>query len=201
MATVATAPWARIVPDMPNRMTARDLLALPDEPGYELVDGRLVRNMPMGGLHGVVGSPLHGYLWSYVTPRRLGRIVTAETGFDLGPTGQPNTVLAPDLAFVRADRVPSEASEIYTEFWPLAPDLVAEIVSPSQYRPEMEAKARRWLAAGVRLLWVIWPLTREVDAWRPGSGAPAATLGPDDQLDGLDVVPGFTLAVADLFRQ
>ncbi len=81
----------------------------------------------------------------------------------------------------------------------LAPDLVAEIASPNQYRPEMADKAQRYLAAGVRLVWVVWPKYSQVDVWRPGSDQPVATLNVDDQLDGLDVLPGFTYPLARLF--
>ena len=81
----------------------------------------------------------------------------------------------------------------------MAPDLAAEIVSPSQYHPEMDAKARLFLARGVRLVWVIWPTAQEIDVWRPGSMTPVATLHASDTLDGLDVLPGFTLPVAELF--
>jgi Uma2 family endonuclease len=76
---------------------------------------------------------------------------------------------------------------------------VAEVVSPSQYGPEMAEKARRWSAAGVRLVWVIWPAASRVDVWRPGSDVPLASLGPGDSLDGHEVVPGFTMPVPRLF--
>jgi Uma2 family endonuclease len=83
----------------------------------------------------------------------------------------------------------------------LAPDLAAEVVSPSQYRPEMADKAKRYLDRGVRLVWIIWPQRKEVDVWRSTSlQAPVATLRIVDSLDGYDVVPGFTCPLADLFK-
>lgn len=82
----------------------------------------------------------------------------------------------------------------------LAPDLVAEVVSPSQYRPEMAAKARRYLAAGVRLAWMVWPKYQQVDVWRPAATQPVASLGSEEQLDGLDALPGFSYPVASLFK-
>ncbi len=81
----------------------------------------------------------------------------------------------------------------------VAPDLVAEVVSPDQYRPEMADKAKLYLSAGVRLVWIVWPQSQTVDIWRPGSDAPMATLAMGDALDGLDVIPGFNYALAELF--
>jgi hypothetical protein len=64
----------------------------------------------------------------------------------------------------------------------------------------MAEKARMWLAAGVRLLWLVWPRSKQVEVWRPGSDVPVATLGGADALDGLDVVPGFFYPVSRLFE-
>lgn len=108
-------------------------------------------------------------------------------------------MLAADVAFVRGEHVPQPGSEGYRKFPRLAPDLVAEVVSPSQYHPEMAEKVRQWLAAGVRLVWVVWPDERQVDVWLPGSDAPVVTLGGHDALDGRDVLPGFTYPVTQLF--
>jgi Uma2 family endonuclease len=201
MATEALAPWARPVVGAPRRMTAADLLRMPDEARrYELVDGRLVQTMPAGGEHGDAGSTFNALVWIFVREHRLGRVLGAETGFDLSACGQPDTVLAPDVAYVRAERVPPRDSPTWPEFWPLAPDLVVDVASPTQCGPELAAKARRWLAAGVRLVWVVWPARQEVDLWRPGADEPVATLGNADMLDGLDVLPGFRRPVAEPFE-
>jgi len=100
---------------------------------------------------------------------------------------------------VRAKRVPARDSAEYRRAWRLAPDLVAEVASPNQYRPEMAAKALLSLEAGVRLVWGIWSRYQQVDVWRPGSEQPTARLGTGDALDGFDVLPGFTYPVAELF--
>ena len=85
------------------------------------------------------------------------------------------------------------------EAWPLAPDLTVEIASPNHYRPALARKAQRYLNAGTRLVWVVWPKRKEVDVWRPGDTQPSTTLGVDDALDGLDILPGFTYPVRRLF--
>lgn len=190
------APWAEPAP-----ITADILLALPEDGWrYELVQGRLVRMSPTSWEHGAVSGNLHVAIHAFVADQRLGRVVTAETGFNLTQSGDASeTVLAADVAFVRGARVPQPGSQEYRKFPHLAPDLVAEVVSPSQYHPEMAEKARQWLAAGVRLVWVVWPDDRQVDVWLPGSDMPVGTLGEHDVLDGGDVLPGFTYSVAALF--
>jgi Uma2 family endonuclease len=190
------APSAEPVPGY-DHMAADDLWAmLEDGWVYELVEGRLVRTAPPGGTPGEIAAMLSWALSSFVIPRTLGRVLAAETGFDLGH----GHVRAPDVAFVAASRVPARDDAARVTYWRLAPDLVGEVVSPSQSRADMEETARAWLAAGTRLVWVVWPDTQQVDVWRPeGTSQPTLTLGRSDALDGLDVLPGFTYPLADLF--
>jgi Uma2 family endonuclease len=155
---------------------------------------------PGGGGASIVAARLLIRLGAYVEDHVLGELTDAQGGYDFSALGQPDTVLAPDVAFVRSDRLPYRESAEYTKAWPLAPDLVAEVAAPTQYRPGLTAKAQRYLAAGVRLVWVIWPQRRQVDVWRPGDIRPSITLEITGRLDGLDVVPGFTFPVAALFR-
>ncbi len=193
------APWAEVVPHMP-RMTVDEVSRLPDDEWqYELVDGRLVRMPLSGGEASSIAAILLGALITFVRAHRLGRVTGADGGYDFSALGQPDTELGPDVAFVRADRVPARHSPVYAKAWPIAPDLAAEVASPNQFRPEMAAKAQRYLAAGVRLVWVIWPRYQQVDVWLPGDSQPSATLTTADMLDGLDVVPDFLYSVADLF--
>lgn len=205
--TNTLAPWAELVPDM-GPMTVDELLALPkDGWQYELVERRLVRMAPPGGEHGEVTGELYAALYNWVKPRQLGRVLAAETGFQLGP----HSVLAGDVAFVRMDRIPARGSAARERFWRLAPDLVGEVASPGQSRSDLEAKARVWLGAGVRLVWNVWPRRQEVDVWRTDGAVGAAHLettlkaSAGDLLDGLDgldvldVLPGFTHPLAALF--
>lgn len=199
--TNTLAPWAELVPDT-GPMTVDDLLALPIDDcwQYELVKGRLVRMPLSGGEHGEVTLVLAAALYNWVAPRQLGRVLAAETGFQLGS----KSVLAADVAFVRMDRVPPLGNAARERFWQLAPDLVAEVASPGQSRNDLEAKARVWLGAWVRLVWNIWPRRQEVDVWRADATGVAqleATLraSAGDLLDGLDVLPGFTHPLTALF--
>ncbi len=198
------APWAEEVPGAPFPMTVDDLLAMPDDAEwqYEVVEGRLVRTPASGFDAARIALRLAAALLAYVEDHSLGAVtVTGADGtYNLTPAGAPaQTGLVPDVAFVRAERVPAPGSPDYLKAPHLAPDLVAEIVSPSQYHPEMNSKALRYLAAGVRLVWLVWLEYQQVEVWRPGSTAPVATLGIADALDGLDVVPGFAYPLARLF--
>ena len=195
MTADSIAPWAE-----PALLTAEQLIALPEDSyRYELVQGRLVREPPTGWEHGSTTDNLYGALRGFVMAHGLGRVAPSETGFNLTELGQDTTVLAPDLAFVAAGRVPRQGSDDYKKYPHLAPDLVVEVASPDQFRPEMAAKARLWLSAGVRLVWIVWPSARKVDVWLPGSDQPEG-VGEGGVLDGRDVVPGFTYAAADLFK-
>jgi Uma2 family endonuclease len=135
----------------------------------------------------------------------LGEAAAAATGFDLTQPGDAaQTVLAPDIAFVRSENVPLLDVESYPR---VVPELVVETASPSQSRNGLAGKARAWLQAGVRLVWVVWPTQRVVDVWLPGGGTdgtgneqPRATVGVDGTLNGGDVVPGFGYPVAALCR-
>ncbi len=199
MAHETIAPWAEKVPGV-GPMTADELLRMPDDAEWkhELVDGVLVRMPSPGFRHGKLAVRLARVLGNYVDQRALGDVV-GDAGFLLSRPGQLDTVLGPDVAYVRAEHaLPPDAPGI-EKYLRVAPDLAAKVVSPDQYKPEMAAKARTYLQAGVRLVWVIWPETKTADVWRPGSDQPIMTLTISDALDGLNVVPGFTYPLADLF--
>jgi Uma2 family endonuclease len=177
--------------------TAADLLAMPDDVAhrFELVEGRLVKMSPTSGAHGRRAHDLGFAIGAYATQHNLGVVLGAETGFNLTRPGERReTVLAPDVAFVRAENAPLTETD---DFPHLAPDLVAEIASPSDTRQRMALKARRWLERGVRRVWVVWPRRRQIDVWQPGATKPR-TLTAADMLDGDDVVPGFSIAVAQV---
>jgi Uma2 family endonuclease len=196
------APWAEEVPGAPFPMTVDDLLALPDDADwqYEVVDGRLVR-MPGSGWEATrIALRLASVLLTYVEDRGLGAVTGADGTYNItAPGATLQTGLVPDVAFVVAARMPAPGSPDYIKAPLLAPDLVAEVVSPSQYHPGMNAKALLYLAAGVRFVWLIWPRQHQMEVWRTGSTTPVETLGLGDSLDGLDVVPGFTYPLAKLF--
>ena len=193
------APWGEVVPNVPP-MTTDELHGIPDDGWtYELINGVLVR-MPLSSFGASnVGMRLATRLSAHVEDRGLGAVTGEQGGYRLDPAHPIETEVAPDVAFVRADRLPSPTSPDYYARAPqLAPDLAVEVASENQFAPGMEAKARTYLRFGTRLVWVIWPRYKRVDVWHPGDEAPAS-LGVEDALDGEDVVPGFTYPIARLF--
>ena len=195
--------WAEPVPGAPYPMTVAQLEQLPrDNWFYELVEGKLIRTPGAGMYASQIGALLTYFLGAYVLPHKLGDLTGANGVYDLTLPGEPtDTALIPDAAFVRAGRLPAMGTAEAKHYAKMAPDLVAEVVSPSQYRPEMATKARMYLERGVRLVWIIWPDRQEVAVWRPVSpDAPVATLGVAESLDGLDALPGFTCPIADLLK-
>lgn len=157
----------------------------------ELVNG-VVRTMaPAGGLHGELGNNLSYEVTAHVRRNRLGAVFTAETGFRL--RRDPDTVRAPDVAFVRAERLAAARVPGFPE---LAPDLVAEVVSPHDRAVDVNEKALAWVDAGVRLVWVVDGANRSVTVH---SGSATVLLRENDSLNGADVLPGFSLRVSDLW--
>jgi Uma2 family endonuclease len=131
MSSSAFAPRAEPDPEVPMYMTAEELIRLPDEAcGYELVEGRLIRMSPTGGEHSYVFGRLYPVLLAYVEAHHLGFVSALEMGFHLNKPSERDTVLAPDIAYVRADRVPARRSAEWRSLWRLAPDLAVEIASP-----------------------------------------------------------------------
>lgn len=175
-------------------VTADELLYMPHgEFRYELVKGELKKMSPTGGEHGVTVIRLSWPLAQYVQLNQLGLVCGAETGFKIA--SDPDTVRAPDVAFVSHDRIP--VTGIPRGFWPGAPDLAVEVVSPGDTVYEVDEKVEEWLAAGARAVWLVNPKRRTVTVHR-ASGESAA-LREHDNLDGEDVVPGFLCPVAEIF--
>lgn len=166
-------------------LTAEQLLHInyPDK-STELVRGNLVVKEPAGYRHGLVIARLARELANHVEANHLGQILGAETGFTL--FRDPDTVRAPDVGFVRRGRVPHPAP---TGFAELAPDLVVEVLSPTDRAGDVLAKVGDWLEAGVRLVWVVDPDARVARIYRPDGRE--AVIAAGEALDGEDVVPGF----------
>lgn len=175
-------------------LTADDLLRL-DSEGVrgELIRGVLYETMPTGQEHGEIVMNLGILLGGFIKPRKLGRLIGSDAGVWL--ERDPDTVREPDIAYIAAARLPPGVRvRGYAE---VVPDLVVEIVSPNDGQREVGDKARMWLRYGVRLMWVVQQDTYTVDVYRPGRAV--VTLDEHGTLDGLDVLPGFTCAVRDIF--
>lgn len=144
--------------------------------------------------HGQMAMSLGGHLWAYARKHNLGIVYAAETGFTI--MQNPDTVRAPDVAFIARARIP-EVGVPDTGFWVIAPDLVAEIVSPHDRMSDIQDKITDYLKAGVRLIWLVDPKTRTVTVYQ--SRQQVEILIEGDELTGKDVLPGFQLPLTELF--
>ena len=177
-----------------RRMTAEDLLDMPDDGfRYELVRGELRKMGPAVHVHGKLAMAVGARLWMHVKANGLGEVYGAETGFVLG--SNPDHVRAPDAAFIRRERV--EAAGDAWGFFPGAPDIAVEVVSPRDRYSEVEEKVADWLGAGTLAVVVVDPGRRAVKVHR--SVGDAAVLTEEDVLSVEDVVPGWQMRVEEVF--
>ena len=177
-------------------LTAEQLWDMPETPGkrFELVRGELVEVPGAGAQHGLIAGKFYRLLFSFVGTMDLGLVYGDGVGYIIGR--DPDVVRIPDASFVSRGRIPE--SGVPKGYWPFAPDLAVEVVSPGDTATELRAKVREYLEGGARLVLVLWPDDRAVTAY-PAGGDPRE-LGPDDELDGGEVLPGFRVRVADLFE-
>jgi len=176
------------------KVTPEDLLKLPKDRRYELVDGELVEKQ-MATQSVVVAGELFVHLHQYARKHNLGLVLPTDASYCCFPD-EPDKVRKPDLSFVRRER-------ITPQFWTpghirIAPDLVVEVVSPNDEVNEVDKRVLDYQRAGVPLLWVVHPASRHVDVYRlSGRGE---ILGEQHELTGEPVLPGFRLPVREIFR-
>jgi Uma2 family endonuclease len=170
-------------------MTAEELLRLPEDgTRRELLDGELRTMSPTGAGHGEHESAITFHIGTYLSSHPVARLWGGEVGFVLRRS--PDRVRAPDIAVMRRERVPPAG------FFEGAPDMAIEVVSPGDTADEVEAKVQEWLAAGAETVWVVYPTgPRLAVHWPDGS---ARTYGPDDEVDGGPVLPGFRIRLSVL---
>jgi Uma2 family endonuclease len=172
--------------------TAEQLLQAPDLGPCELVRGKLVQGTYSSFEAGRIAASLAVDLAGFVEPRKLGAVLIGGPGCQIAH--DPDTVRAPDIAFVRAERIPKQNLDGFLQG---APDLAVEILSHSDLASEVLAKVLDWLEAGCRTVWVVDPETKTVSVYR--SRTEIAVLTAADTLTGGDVLPGFSLPVNEIF--
>ncbi|HKI17849.1 MAG TPA: Uma2 family endonuclease [Isosphaeraceae bacterium] len=179
----------------PGTATEKDLLEVLDHENRpcELVDGTLVEK-PMGYEESVIALEIGTFLNNFVLPRNLG-IVSGESG-----TVRlfPGLVRIPDVAFASWNCFP-DRKEPKTPIPHIAPDLAVEVLSRSNTKPEMERKLGEYFKAGVKLVWLVDPKTKTVRVYTAVDQF--VRLNEDQTLDGGDVLPGFSVPIAKLFRR
>lgn len=173
--------------------TAQDLLTLQDGGDrYELIEGALIPLAPSGEQHGAIVATLTVLLGHFIFTNELGRAYGAETGFLVST--DPDTVRAPDFAFIRAERLEGSPGTGYRQG---TPDLAAEVISPGDSYSGMTEKALLWLYAGASEVWLLDPRKRTVSIYLAKDRIRVLTEG--DNLTS-DLFPGWQLALDDLFR-
>ena len=174
--------------------TAEELIRLPSgERRLELVEGQLYEMPLEGGRHGNVAANIGSRLGIHIEETGAGLTFAGGTGFILQRA--PDTVRAPDCAFVSKTRLP--LVELTDDYLEMAPDLVVEVVSSDDSRHEISDRVNDWLRSGTRLVWVIMADARSVTVYRSLDNV--SELSEDDTLDGEDVVPGFACQLRELF--
>jgi Uma2 family endonuclease len=174
-------------------ITADELLAMSGKGRYELTEGRLIEMSPPGSEHGLIVNTINYFVTDYVRRKKLGKVFAAETGFRL--SRKPDTVRAPDVAFVSSARLPKPLPKGYMD---LAPDLVVEVVSPSDDADDMQLKIKEWLDAGAKMVCYVYPSSRQVVVYR--SLRDVRVLTDVDTLLGDNVLPDFSLPIKEIFE-
>jgi Uma2 family endonuclease len=175
-------------------LTAEEFMELPetrDGSRQELIRGMIVTMPPPKGRHGVCCSKLNRLIGNHVEAQRLGNTASNDTGWITERA--PDTVRGPDVAFWSYQRAP----EVPDGYYEVAPDLAVEVVSPSDTHTRVQEKVRHYLKHGARMVWVVDPELRIVTVYR--NATESRTLEETDSLSGEDVLPGFSVLVAELF--
>ncbi len=188
----AYVPLMSPPPPSPAPMTADDLLRthVPDK-RTELVRGVLVVHEPAGSRHGLVTMNLGAELAVYAKQTGAGGVCAAGTGFKLATN--PDTVRAPDIAFITRERLPPPDTTGYPA---LAPDLAVEVLSPGDRPGEVVSKVADWLSAGTRLVWVLDPERPFARVYRHDGSEAFVTA--EGGLEGEDVLPGFACSLESI---
>lgn len=184
----------RIASSQVKRHTVEYLESFPDDGRLrELVDGRVVEWDVTNHVHGFFLMALGALLRTFVVQHHLGRVVGGDALVKIGESDFD--ARGPDIAFYARGRMPRDSRAAATV---TVPDFVIEILSPSDRAGLVQEKVRDWLRAGVRLLWYVDPDTGTTAVYHAGT---VRYVGPDDVLDGADVVPGFQLRLRELLDE
>lgn len=171
-------------------VTADELARVAADGPVELVEGEIREMSPAGFEHGRIAMLVGISLGTWVRSNGLGEVTAAETGFIL--RRDPDTVRAPDIGFVRRERLVQTSG-----FFPGAPDLAIEVISPGDTYSEVEEKVSDWLRSGVKMVVIVDPAKKSASVHRSMTETRRLTI--DGVIDGEDVVPGWRLEMRELF--
>jgi Uma2 family endonuclease len=178
-----------------TRLTAEDLWLMPEEERGDLVNGEVVREPYTGWRHGRLMLRLGSALLEYVKRHGAGDVAVGDVAFVLDLPHDRERVRGADIAFISAQRLQKGMPP--EKFFHGAPDLAVEILSPSQTFASVEQKVLDYLEAGSRLVWVINPASRSATVYR--AGGIGRLLCEHEQLQGEDLLPGFSILLSEIF--
>ena len=180
--------------------TIDDVWEMAQDPDYEnvfieLIDGELITMTRPGNTHGLLATEIALYLRLFNMEHKIGQ-VTVESGYH--PPGYRYTVLGPDVAFTRYNRMPERQTD---KFVPVMPDLAVEVLSPSNTLAEVRRKAEVYLLNGSSIVWVVQPEQRVVEVCRliDGTQLQIESIDREGKLSAEDMLPGFELDVSKIF--
>jgi Uma2 family endonuclease len=175
-------------------VTADELLRMPDDgKRYELIEGELIKMAPAGYRHTNIGARILGILFQHTEKNDLGELMNSDGGVFL--QRDPDTVRVPDVGFITKERLPPGDGP--SGFIDIVPDLVVEVVSPSDRAGQVQAKIEQWIEHGVKLVWLVYPEERSIMVYR--SLSEFLVLHEGDTLTGDPVLPEFSCPVAEIF--
>ena len=177
-------------------MTVEEFMLRPERADgalEELVDGKVITMPPPGAEHGFIALNIGAELRAFVKARKLGWVASSDSGTIL--RHEPDTVRGPDVAFYSIKRVPA----VPQGYFEVAPDLAVEVISPSDSASYVQKKVVQYLEAGVQLIWVVYPASRDVVVYH--SLDRVQHLTEQQTLDGGTILPGFTYRIAELFGE
>jgi len=181
-----------------KKLTIDEFWEVAQQPQYEdrqleLIDGEMIEMSPSSSRNTEIAANIVWLIRSYTAENPIGRVATTDGGFVV----KENTVLSPDVGFIRHDRLPDEDFV----FYPVAPDLAVEVISPSETRPGVLQKSRIYLEAGTQVVWNVYPTAQTVDVVTLDKSGQLVTepLTTKDTIGGEPVLPGFEANVSDFF--
>ncbi len=179
------------------RFTPEDLLRVPDNVSYELVDGNLVeRNMGMESSK--IALQIAILIGIYLEKTKLGLLFGADASYRCFPDA-PDKVRKPDVSFIKSGRLPNDAPP--KGHCTIPPDLAVEVVSPGDLAYEVDEKVAEYMKVGIPLVWVVNPQTRAVRVHRPRSSplGSVSELSDSDVISGEEILTDFSCAVSKFF--
>lgn len=174
-----------------KKMTADEFEASPLAETHELIRGELYPIMPAGSLHGLITNRISKFLSYFLDEHYLGEIFAAETGFRL----KNQSTVGADVSFVSKENLAKFG--VPDSFFPTAPDLAVEVISPGNTSEEISTKVEDYLSSGSRLVWIVYPKRKVIIVYRPNNTV--SFLHETDELSGEDVLPNFRLPLEKLF--